>query len=62
MRTLHPGLRDTEAMTGLGIFHSRCPPKQILLFKIPGVVCILMLLLHLGSQITLLTLLTFPLS
>lgn len=51
------GLRDNETMIGIGllcIFHSHCPPKQILLLKILGVVCILILLLCLWTHMSLL--------
>lgn len=54
---LYPGLCDNETMVGTGllcIFHSHRPPKQILLFQILGVVCVLMLLLHLGNHMSLL--------
>lgn len=57
--TLYPGLCDTGTMTGFCKLHSRFAPKQILLFKILGLVCILMLLLCLESHMSLLTLLTF---
>lgn len=54
---LHPGLCDKETMIGIGllwIFHSHSPPKQILLLKILGVMCILMLLLYLWNHMSLL--------
>lgn len=51
---LYPGFRDNETIRGIGIlciFHSHWPPKQILLFKILGAECNLMLLLFRKSHV-----------